>query len=337
MATIHDVAQHAGVSPTTVSRYLNKRIELPEATAARIDAAVALHGYRPNLLARRLSTGRTEAIGLVTPEIGNPFFSALAAAIEDEAERHGYSVFMSSTRGDPAREAAALRRLDDRHVDGLILLTNGPDDGTLAEALRGRANVVLLDEDVPGVEVPKVFVENEAGAYLLTRHLIGAGHRAIAHIGGPRDLLSVRERLAGFVRAMDESGLKVLPQHVQLGAYTPEFGSGAMRAILAQPNRPTAVFAASDYLALGVMRTLKSARLAVPRDISLAGFDDMPFAELVDPPLTTVRQPIEAMGRLGFGSLLQLLNHETPPPLTRLPVELVVRHSVAPPRHGMLL
>jgi LacI family transcriptional regulator len=336
MATIHDVAQSAGVSPTTVSRYLNNRIDLPAPTAARIDAAIAKLDYRPNLLAKRLSTGKSEAIGLVTPEIGNPFFAELAAAVEDEAERHGYAVFMSSTRGELSREVSSLKRLQDRHVDGLILMTNRPDDGTLAALIRETSNVVLIDEDIPGVDVPRIFVENQHGAYLATRHLIETGHRAIALVGGPEGLLSVSERRAGFERAMADAGLPVHADHIHQGTYSREFGRAAVTTLLALPEPPTAILACSDYIAVGVMQGLRNFGLRVPADMSLVGFDDMPFAELIDPPLTTIRQPVAAMGRLGFQTLLALMNHEQPQMLTRLPVELVDRQSVAAPRKGPL-
>lgn len=332
MATIHDVALAAGVSKTTVSRYLNNRIDLPSSTARRIDAAIAALQYRPNLLAKRLSTGRTEAISLVTPEIGNPFFAELAAAVEDAAEQRGYAVFMSSTRGDRAREAAALQRLNDRHVDGLILMTSQPDDGTLARLIEGHDNVVLLDEDIPGATVPRVVVENAHGAYLATRHLIAAGHRAIAHVSGPEQLFSVRERYAGFARAMAEAGLPVRPGHVVCGAYSRDFGRQAVRRLLDAPERPTAVFAASDYVAIGVMEGLKAAGLVVPADMSLVGFDDMPFAEMIEPGLTTIRQPVAELGRTALHALLALLDKQAPPSLTRLSVSLVERQSVAPPR-----
>lgn len=336
MATIHDVAHDAGVSPTTVSRYLNNRIDLPAPTAARIDAAIAKLDYRPNLLAKRLSTGKSEAIGLVTPEISNPFFAELAAAVEDEAERHGYAVFMSSTRGDLARELSSLERLRDRHVDGLILMTNRPDDGQLAAMIRDSGHVVLVDEDIPGVEVPRIFVENEHGAYLATRHLIERGHRTIAMIGGPKGLLTVEERRAGFERAMGEAGLPIRPDHLPLGPYTREFGRAAAGAIMWAPDRPTAILAGSDYLAIGVLETLGKFGVSVPDDMSLIGFDDMPFADLIAPGLTTIRQPIAAMGRLAFKTLLALMNQEQPQMLTRLPVELVDRKSVAAPRKGPL-
>ncbi|KKB11679.1 hypothetical protein VE25_10880 [Devosia geojensis] len=330
MATLNDVAEEAGVSPTAVSRYLNNRIELPQATRDRIDAAIAKLDYRPNLLAKRLSTGKTEAISLVTPEIANPFFAELAAAVEAEAERHGYAVYISSTGGSRAKEIDALNRLRDQHVDGLIMMTNQPDDGTLARLLKGAGNVVLLDEDVPDVAVPRVFVENVEGAYLAANHLIELGHDDIALISGPAELFSVRERLAGFERAMDEARLPVRAHWILLKDYSRQFGYEAMRWLLKQSPRPTAVLACSDYLAIGALKAVREAGLTVPGDISLVGFDDMPFAELVDPPLTTVRQPIADMGRIAFERLMAVLNKTPAPALTRLPVELVVRKSVAP-------
>lgn len=326
MATLSEVAEVAGVSPTAVSRYLNNRIELPQGTRDRIDAAIAKLDYRPNLLAKRLSTGKSEAISLVTPEIGNPFFAELASAIEAEAQLHGYAVYMSSTRGDVAREVDAIKRLADQHVDGMILMTNRPDDGTLAGLLKHQANVVLLDEDVPGVARPRVFVENEQGAYLGTKHLIEAGHTQIALISGPHELMSVRERLAGYNRAMAEAGLVPNPEWIKLGQYSSAFGRVAGLYLLSQPERPTAILACADYLAIGVLKAARDLGLSVPADLSLVGFDDMPFAELVD--LTTVRQPIAEMGKLAFLRLLDLLNRQPSIPLTRLPVELVVRRSV---------
>lgn len=332
MATIHDVADHAGVSPTTVSRYLNRRIELPPATAARIDAAIAALDYRPNLLAKRLSTGKTEAVGLVTPEIREPFFAELASAFEDEADRHGYTVFMSSTRSDRKREIASLERLHDRHVDGLVLMTNTPDDGTLAKLIGKRRNVVLLDEDIPGVNVPRLFVENTEGAEAATRHLIEAGHTRIAYLGGPHGLFSVVERHQGFRNAMAAAGLPVHPEYVSLGGFDPELARASVMNFLALPEPPTAIFASSDYLAIGAVMGLRDAGISVPGEMSLIGFDDMPFGALLTPPLTAVRQPVDQLGRTGFQLLLKLLNGETPPALTRLPVELIRRHSVGAPR-----
>lgn len=331
MATIHDVAQDAGVSPTTVSRYLNNRIELPPATSARIDAAILKFDYRPNVIAKRLSTGRTEAIGLVTPDIREPFFSTLASAVEDEADRHGYTIFMSSSRSDRAREIAAIERLHDRHVDGLIMMTNTPDDGTLAHLIGKRRNVVLVDEDIPGVSVPRVFVENEAGAHAATRHLIEAGHRRIAYLGGPVGLFSVEERKHGYLRAMREAGLDIPEDLMRFGSFSLDFARQCVREVLKTKRPPTAIFASSDSLAIGSITELRALNLAIPGDISLVGFDDLPITELLQPPLTAVRQPIEALGRHGFQALHALLTGASPQMLTRLPVELMVRGSVGAP------
>lgn len=335
MATLSDVAAEAGVSPTAVSRYLNNRIELPQATRDRIDAAIAKLDYRPNLLARRLSTGKSEAIALVTPDIANPFFAELAAAVERQAHASGYSVYITSTSGHAEGEINALRRMADGHVDGLIMMTNRVDDGTLAELITGRNNVVLLDEDIEGVELPRIFVDNTEGAYRATQHLIAAGHCDIALVGGPHRLLSVTERLSGFMRAMDEAGLSVRPGWVLLGDYSRDYGAAAASVLLEAEERPTAILACSDYIAIGIMQVVRDKGLVIPDDMSLVGFDDMAFAALVDPPLTTIRQPVATMGELAVRHLLALLDGDMPAAETRLPVDLVIRRSVAPPKPSL--
>ena len=330
LPTIRDVARAAGVSAATVSRYLNKSIVLPAETAARIERACKRYAYRPNQLAKRLSLGSSELIGLVTPEIANPFFAALAAAAEDEARRLNYSLLIASTAGDPDIECANIDRLDSRHIDGLIVLTNRPDDGRIRDRISGRRDVVVIDEDVPGADVARIFVENEQGAYLATRHLIEAGHRRIGHIGGPRDLFSAKERFAGFAAALNEAGLAVEETFVRFDTYDRRSGLAAIRSLMGEiASPPTAVFAGSDYIALGVLQGLHEMGLEAPRDLSIASFDDMPFAELLHPPLTSVRQPIERMGRLGVRNLLDLLRGEGSRDVVRLPTELIVRGSVA--------
>jgi LacI family transcriptional regulator len=337
MATIHDVAQDAGVSATTVSRYINNRIELPASTVARIDAAIAKFDYRPNLLARRLSTGRTEAIGLVMPEIREPFFAELASAVEDEADRHGYTIFISSTRSDRAREVASLDRLRDHHVDGLMLLTNTVDDGTLAGLIGRRRDVVLVDEDIAMVDVPKVFVDNEPGAHRATRHLIEAGHRRIGYLGGPVGLFTSEERYAGFRRALAEAGITPEEAHVSRGSFSPDFAQHETLAMVAGPTPPTALFASSDYLALGALRALRQVGIAIPGDMSFVSFDDTLIGDMLTPAPTAIRQPVEALGRHGFQALYALINRKAAPRLTRLPVELIERQSVAAPRKGRKL
>jgi LacI family transcriptional regulator len=337
--TIRDVAKAAGVSAGTVSRYLNKTLSLPVTTAEQIERAREALAYRPNLLAQRLSTGSSELIGLATPEIANPFFASLAAAAEEEARKRGYSILITSTNGDPDIECANIDRLDARHVDGLLVLTNRPDDGRIRQRITGRRDVVVLDEDVPGADVARIFVENEQGANQATRFLIASGHRRIAHVGGPRDLFSAMERFNGFTRALREAGATFDPSLVRFGDYDRASGLVAIRSLMSDfIDPPTAVFTGSDYIALGVLQGLNEMGLQAPRDLSIVSFDDMPFAELLHPPLTTVRQPIVEMGRLGVSTLLAQLRENQAPRLARLPTELVVRGSVAeaaPPRRSV--
>jgi LacI family transcriptional regulator len=334
-ATIHDVARIARVSTTTVSRYLNESIRLPGETTERIDRAIADLNYRPSVLAKRLLTGATEIIGLATPDIGNPFFAELASSVEARAAALGYSVILCSTGNRLDQELVYLERLASRHADGLIFLTNHGDDGTLRRAFEVRRNIVLLDEDIRGLDVPKVFVENEQGGAMATECLIKAGHRRIAHVSGPRNLFSVQERERGFRAALRGIGVDVPENYVLFGRYDRAFGHEAARRLLALPEPPTAIFAASDYLVMGILDALQELGLKAPADLSLVGFDDMPFASLLNPPITTVRQPIRLMGEHGVNALIaRIKGDDHPASVERLPVTLIERASVAAPKVG---
>lgn len=332
MATLADVAAQAGVSPSAVSRYLNGRVDLPLATALRIDAAVARLNYRPNALARRLSTGRTDVIGLVTPNIGNHFFGAMAAAVESEARRSGYSLTLTATGGDFQNELEALRAIRDRFVDGVIISILSPDrSGRLARSVSETGCVVLVDEDVPGVKAPRILYQNELGGYLATSYLLGAGHRRIAFVGGAPGLSTTEERLAGYRRAMAEAGAPIDDGMVRCGGYDIDDGMDHGLALLRKYRPPTAVFAGSDYLAFGVIKAARLAGSVVPTDLSVMGFGDYPFAQYVVPALTSVRIPVADAGQTAVRSLLAALRKEPVPTIERLPVELVSRASVAAP------
>ena len=332
--TIRDVAELAEVSKATVSRYLNGSLVLPPDTAKRVDDAVIALNYRQNSLARRLSLGSSETIGLAMPEVANPFFAELADAVEEAASELGYGLSLCITRNQLEREALYLRWLDTRHLDGLIFATNRPDDGSLRSMIGERANIVLIDEDVPGTDVPKVFVDNVQGGYLATRHLLDAGHRHIAHVTGPEALFTVQERLLGYRRALDEAQVAYEPELVRFGSYDRRFGQAAARELIARDHPPTAVFAASDYLAVGMLETLRDHALDVPGYMSIVGFDDMEFASLLMPPITTLRQSASGLGRTGVALLIAMLRGKEPAPAAvhRLPVKLIERASVGPPR-----
>jgi LacI family transcriptional regulator len=331
---LSDVAAAAGVSPATVSRHLNGRLALPQATRDRIDAAIGRLGYRPNLLAKRLSTGRSEAIGLVVPDIANPFFAAIARGVGAEARLHGLSLSLTVTDGDPAREIEALRALDANAAEGLILAVARPDEGTLAQLRARPRQVVLLDEDVPGAPGPRVMVENAEGARLATEALIAAGHRDIAMVAGPAAASSMREREAGYAAALAAAGLEARPDWIVPGDYTRAHGRAAGLHLLRAADRPTAIVAMADVIAIGVIEAARDCGLAVPDDLSVTGFDDMEFADMLQPALTTVRQPIAELGQLAVRRLVDLMGGGQPPRVTRLPVELIARASVAAPREG---
>jgi LacI family transcriptional regulator len=327
--TIRDVAEAARLSPTAVSRYLNRSMVLPDESASRIDEAIRKLNYQPNGLARNLSRGSSRMIGLVIPEISNPFFAALASAVEEVAFRAGHGVLLCNTRNDPERELSYLRLLCTRQIDGIVYLASQADNPELVHVVARDERVVLVDEDVPGVSAPRVFCENRMGGYAATRHLLEHGHTRVAFIGGPEKLLSSRERYAGFEQALRQVNLKRPSRFVRFGPYTADFGLEVASELLTAKNPPTAIFAGSDYVALGVLNAAKKFQLSIPKDLSLVGFDDMPFAALLSPPLTTIRQPIRELGEAGANYLFQLIEGKMGQlPVLRLPVELIRRDSV---------
>ena len=336
-ANILDVARSAGVSPTAVSRWLSGSIRLPDATGERIRSAVSELAYHPHAQARRLSKGKAEAIGVILPDIANPFFALLAGEAERVAVAAGYDVVIWSSRNRIERELACFDRLAAGYVDGLLLITNHEDDGRLAPRIQASAGkVVIVDEDVPQTDAPKIFVDNDEGGYLATRHLIERGHRRIAHVGGPRGVMSAMERARGWQRALAEDGI-VPPAgwHICSEYEIDPARADAARLFALSPPL-TAVFAGSDAIALGVMYAARERGLRIPEDFSLVGFDGMPIVELLGPPLTSVAQPIDSLGRLGAERLIAMITGADPgpasePPL-RLGVSLVARGSVAPPK-----
>jgi LacI family transcriptional regulator, galactose operon repressor len=327
--TIRDVATAAKLSPTAVSRYLNRDMILPSESAARINEAVRVLDYHPDRLARNLSTGSSRLIGLVIPEISNPFFADLASAVEDVASKADYGVLLCNTHNDPNRELRCLGLLRTRQLDGIVYLTSHANNPELLAMLARNERVVLIDEDVVGISAPRVFCENRAGGYSATKHLLEHGHIKIAFIGGPEKLLSSRERFAGFKNALGEKGITPVSRFVRFGPYIAEYGRAIADEFLMSKDPPSAIFAASDYVALGVLNAAQNLGITIPKDLSLVGFDDMPFAALLSPPLTTVRQPIREMGEAGINFLLQLIKGEMEEmPVLRLPVQFIARSSV---------
>jgi LacI family transcriptional regulator len=330
-ARLRDVAAAAGVSAATVSRYLNRSLPLPPDTAARIDRAIRRLDYRPNPHARRLSLGRAETIGLVLPDIANPFFAQLAAAVEQAADAAGLALDLHATLNRPGRELDYLERMRRAQLDGVIFITNHAAQAPLVRAIHGNGRVVLIDEDVTGTRVPKVFCDNAHGGWLAGQHLLTAGHRHLAFIGGPEGVMSAQERLAGLRRAVAEHGSRASVVAALHGPYSIAHGIAAAEALLEMRPRPTAVFAASDEIVLGLLSILRGRGLRVPDQISVVAFDDVSPLDLLDPPLTAVRQPVARMGQRAVELVIAPADPASPASVERLPVELIVRSSVAPP------
>jgi len=333
VTSLRDVASAAGVSVTTVSRMLNGTLELPAETRKRIQDAIQNLNYQPNPHARRLSLGRAETIGLVVPDIANPFFATLVAAVEEEADQRGLSVALNATLNRPGREIAYLQSIARNFIDGLIFLTNHPDDGQLAELINKTGRVVVVDEDVPGAKAPKLFGDNETGGYLAGRHLAEHGHMNVLFVGGSEEMVSTRRRFSGLERAMREAFGSAAQLESYKGDFTASFGRQAAQRFMAEKCPATAIFASSDEIAVGLMEVFQAEGVRVPDDVSMIGFDDIGPLHLFAPPLTAIRQPVRALGQRALSMLLETNWQEREPHATEeiLPVEIVVRKSVAPP------
>lgn len=331
--SLKDVAREAGVSTATISRHLNGSLDLPEPTRARIEAAVSKLRYHPNPHARRLSLGKSDTIVLILPDIANPFFAKLAAAIEKAAERHSSMVLLHATFNKRDREMAALERAAQNQVDGVIFITNRAPEAEVAQALNDFARAVILDEDVPGGKVPRVLCDNGLGGVLAGQHLRAAGHRHVAYFGGGADLHSTQTRLEGLRSGLAQNGEPAYEPTLFVGDHSPTSGRILAEEFLRNADHETAIFSGSDELTVGILEVFHERKIKVPDDFSLISFDDARSLHLFAPAITSVRQPVD---QLGERSVEILFSDAWDQPdfkaLTeRMPVRLIERSSVAMP------
>lgn len=329
--SLKDVAKEAQVSATTVSRYLNGSLDLPEPTRERIDAAVMKLSYHPNPHARRLSLGRSDSIALIVPDIANPFFAKLAAAIELAAAMHQSMVTLHATFNKADRELAALMRAAQNQVDGVIFITNQAPQADVADLLNTFSRAVILDEDVPGGRTPRLLCDNEMGGAIAGQHLRAAGHRHVAYFGGGSDLHSTQERLAGLRIGLSENGSAEVEPTLFVGDHSPTSGRALATRFLKCVGQETAIFSGSDELTLGILEVFKERGIRVPIDFSVISFDDVRSLHLFDPPITSVRQPVDLLGARAVEILFSdAWDQPNFKPLTELlPVTLIARSSVA--------
>ncbi|HEX8619668.1 MAG TPA: LacI family DNA-binding transcriptional regulator [Thermoanaerobaculia bacterium] len=330
VATIRDVAARAGVSVATVSRTLNGIGPVHDETSKRVVAAARALRYVPHAAARSLSIRRSHTLGVLLPEVHGEFFSEVIRGIDVAARARGYHILVSSSHDDAKEMSTMLRALRGR-VDGLIVMSPDVELGPLSRALTADTPAVLLNSATNAR--PTIRIDNYSGARNMTAHLIALGHRHIAFITGPERNADAAERRRGYRTALAESREEKRP-HIEIaGDFTEESGYRAVPQIAAMNPRPTAIFAANDAMAIGALRALREAKLAIPGDVTLAGFDDIPMARYVTPQLTTVRVDIAEMGRRAVEYLVASLEQSdgTVKKHDVIPVTLVVRESCSPP------
>ncbi len=333
-ATIKDVAKAAGVSFKTVSRVLNREPNVRDELRARVQAAADQLGYVPNVAARDLAGGRSFLIGLMYDNPSESYISQVQTGAINRCSELGHHLLVEPLeRGDDAERT--LRPIISRlRVDGLILTPPVCDSRTVLDIIeQAGVRYVRIAPDREIDRAPYVAMDDVAAAYEMTRHLLGLGHRNIGFIKGHPEHGATPRRLEGFLRAMDEAGLATPAERIQPGFFSFASGMEAAGRLLSLAERPTAIFASNDDMALGVLSMASRQGLAAPRDLSVAGFDDIPAAAMAWPELTTVRQPTEAMSRAATEMLIEASQARGAPIANRrLAYELVTRGSTAPPR-----
>lgn len=326
--TITDVARLANVSRSTVSHVLNNTRFVEVATRRRVLDAVDQLGYRPNSVARSLTTRRTGTVGMIISDASNHFFSEMLRGVEDVLLPAQYSLTVCNTDEVLEREAHYLDLLLRHRVDGIIAAATSQRWSALHEAEVQHTPVVFVDRKYPGMEGAYVGVDNVGGAYLGARHLIEKGYRRIGILAGFQRLSTMVERLAGFRQALHEAQIPLPEEWVAYSTMSIEGGQEALQGILALPERPDAFFINNNLLTVGALTALRTAGLCYPNDVGLVSFDDHPWASIIDPPLTVVRQPSREMGRVAAQVLFDLMNSNGATDTSHvLECELVVRQS----------
>lgn len=325
--TIADVAREAGVSTMTVSRVINAKGEISEATRQRVQRAIDRLGYRPSAVARSLTTNRSRTLGLVIPDITNPFFPEIVRGAEDAAWREGYAVMLCNTVEDEAREAQTLERLEDNRVAGVILCSARLPDLALRRLIRRHPAVVTVNRIVPGVSASTVEVDDAYGAMRAVHHLLSRGREVIGLLAGPAASVSGHKRLAGYSAALETSGRQVDADLIVRCAPDEAGGYGAARALLERRPAVGALVGYNDLVAIGALRACAELGLEVPGEVAVIGCDDIRMASLVTPALTTLRVSQRDIGERAVALLLEQLQSQAAPRVVTLKPELVVRDS----------
>jgi LacI family transcriptional regulator len=328
--TLEEVARLAAVSRSTVSRVVNDDPNVSAETRQRVWEAIRKSGYQPHAVARSLVTKRTHIVGMVIPEVvtalfSDPFFPILLRGATESCNQHGYQLMLSLFSSSAGRQEIYHRLVRNAYLDGVIVASAALDDPLISDLLRDGVPFVSVGRHPDG-RVHSVDVDNIGGAQMAVDHLIRLGHRRIGTITGRLDMAAGRDRLEGYHQALAAHQIPVEEDLIVEGDFTESSGIIGVHRLL--PAEPSAVFVASDTMAVGALKALREAGQEVPQDVALVSFDDIPVASAIEPPLTTVRQPIRRMATLAVETLLDLIEHPgSGPQRIVLPTQLVIRES----------
>ena len=328
--TLSDIAEEAGVSTATVSKVLNGRTDVASATRERVTALLKVHNY---LAPGTRRARRSGLVDLVIGGLDSPWALEILRGVEAECAERAVGTVVSRVHEDDATPPSWTSLTAAHHSDGVILVTSRITAQQRAQIQRAGVVLVVIDPvDLPDTDLVSVGATNWAGGLSAAEHLIAQGHRRIAVISGPREMLCSQARIDGYRTALERAGIEIDRSLIRNGDFLHEGGFAAARELLALPDRPTAIFAGSDLQAMGVYEAARQAGLAIPHDLSVVGFDDLPLCQWMSPPLTTVRQPLEEMGRIAARTLFQQLDGEPlVSPRIELATDLKIRLSTAPP------
>lgn len=328
---MRDVAQKAGVAISTVSLVVNNQDGVSDDLRAKVLSAIEELGYRPNRIAQSLKTNKSQVLGLIIPDITNPFFPAVVRGVTDTASRYGYSILLANSDGKVEEERNYLHLFADTNVDGIIFTTSLKLKDNLQLLQELPIPKVVLDRYLGPFNIPTVTIDNIAGGYLAATHLLQNGVKRILIICGPQGYQSSIDRLTGYQKALEDYGLPIDPELIVFGDFTLAGGQQVICQALETALDFDAVFATNDLMALGALVELANQGVRVPEDIQVVGYDDIPLAGLFQPSLTTIRQPAYEMGHEAVRTVLRGIgNTNKTPPAKVLSPELVIRHSTKP-------